>query len=84
MCFDPVAAVCIITTRKGYTIMTLFLRILYLYLFDSIFFSGTVWIAKLHFFQEGICFPDKGCRHRNREKNNFSVIIATVPTTKNG
>ena len=83
MCFDPVAAVCIITTCKGYTIMTLFLRILYLYLFDSIFFSGTVWIAKLHFFQEGICFPDKGC-HRNREKNNFSVIIATVPTTKNG
>ena len=35
-------------------------------MFDSIF-SEIVWIDKLHYFHEGIYFPDNGC-HRNRKK----------------
>ena len=30
-------------------------------------FLEAVWIDKLHYFHEGINFPDNGC-HRNRKK----------------
>ena len=56
----------------------MFLRILYLV--DSIS-SEIVWIDKLHYFHEGIYFPNNGC-HGNREKGNFLVTIAAITTRK--
>ena len=32
--------------------------------------SKLVWIAKLHYFDAGIYFPDNGC-HENRKKTNI-------------
>ena len=69
MCFDPVARVCVITMRQR------------IYLYDNFsswefficltpFLSGIVWINKLKYFDERICFPNNGC-HVNRKKAIF-------------
>ena len=42
-----------------------------LYRFDFIF-SRIVWFDKLHYFDEGICFPNNGC-HRKRKKKIFQL-----------
>ena len=64
MCFDLLMWSASLQWAKGYTFMTTFLRILYL--FDSIF-SGIVWIDKLNYFHEEICFSNNDC-YENRKK----------------
>ena len=69
-CFDLVAAVCVVEWGKGYTLIQLFLRVLYLN--DSIS-SVIFWINKLHCFHEEICFPNNGCiDNEKKEISQFS------------
>ena len=65
MCFDPVAVVYVVTMGQSIcTFMTNFLQ--GSYLFDSIF-SEILPTDKLHYFYEGIYFPNNGY-HGNSKK----------------
>ena len=37
-------------------------------------FLEAVWIDKLHYFHDGINFPDNGC-HRNRKKAISQLLL---------
>ena len=69
MCFNPVAAVCRITTGQGYTFTTTFLENS---LSVLLHFLGIVSIDKLHYFHEVIAFLDNGS-HENRKKAIFQL-----------
>ena len=64
--FDPAAGICVIARDKGYTFMITFFE-------NSLsVFSRIVWIDKLHYFDQGICFVNNGC-HGNRKKVIFQL-----------
>ena len=68
-CFNPVAEACVIVRGKGFTFYDIF--------FDSALsvwfhFSGTAWIDKWHYFDQGIYFPNNVC-HGNRKKGIFQL-----------
>ena len=63
---------------KGYTLMATFLENSLSVWFH---FSGLVWVDKLHYFEQRICFWNNG-HLGNRKKAIFQFVIAVVATGK--